>query len=69
MRKVSPDESDLVALQRAGLLIWRDPEPLPPFFFGNDYHRLVTLNKHREDFTEETLRLWAQRGELFEKQK
>lgn len=65
MRQIGPDETGLVALQRAGLLIWRDPDPLPPFFFGEDYHRLVSLNKHRQDFTEDTLQKWAARGELF----
>ncbi|HGA8480918.1 TPA: hypothetical protein ACITN2_004343 [Salmonella enterica subsp. enterica serovar Virchow] len=67
-RRVTPAEAsewDLVALQRAGKLYWRDPEPLPAWFFGDDYYRIVRLNKHRQDFTAETLARWAEGGTLY----
>lgn len=60
-KEVNPMQGNLVELQRQGLLYWWDvryrnakipslPHPLSP---------------QRRDFTEEVLRRWAIRGEVF----
>lgn len=66
-QRVTRERTDLIECQRAGLLYWRDPACFPPEAqLPPDYHRMVHLSRHRDDFTEQTLRAWAARGQLFE---